>query len=378
MRICFYTEEAPPRLGGQAVVVDSLACQFLARGHEVMVLAPWPRRSAKPIPDATPYPVMRHPRFLSKRWFLSAYRWWVAAAHRRHRFDLLHCHSIYPTGYIAARCPTLAGVPLVVTSHGDVSSERFARQAGLPERYRLTLERADATIAISHFIEQRFKELCPAIRRIDRISNGVNALEYALPALRPPDLPAPIRPHEYLLFVGRLVEQKGVDLLLEAFARATQPPVHLVVAGAGSARVELEALATRLATSDRVHFLGVAEGEAKRYLYQNALCTVMPSRSFEGFGLVALESLAAGRPVVGSDIPGLREVIADGRTGILTPPDSAEGLAQTLSRVLAKRHWLNRLGEEGRRVAANYGWDRVAERHLEVYRELCHGLRRAA
>ncbi|NUQ61757.1 MAG: glycosyltransferase family 4 protein [Pirellulales bacterium] len=366
-------------MGGQAVVVDSMARQFLAMGHEVAVLAPRPHRCVALNDELLPYPVLRHPRFYSKRWFLDGYRWWVASAYRRHRFDVLHCHSVYPAGYVAARCAMLSHVPLVVTSLGDVSSQRLARQAGPSERYRLMLRRADAAIAISQFIEHRYRELCPEVRRVERISLGVDSSLYAATAARPAGLPGSIRPGGYLLFVGRLVAQKGVDLLLDAIAQAAvREPLCLAVAGDGSARHELEARAKALGIAEQVHFLGAVEESVKIYLYQNALCTVMPSRNSEGFPLVALESCAAGRAVLGTDIPGLREAVVAEQTGLLVPPESVEALARAISRMLADRQWLERAGAEARRFAAGYAWDQVARRHLAVYEELCRNARRAA
>src|SRR2546423_4153299 len=95
MRICFYTETALPKLGGQEMVVDSLARQFTAMGHEVLVLAPHPRRPLRADDSGLPYRVMRHPRFYSTQRFVSQYRWFLLRACRDFRPDVLHCHSLY-------------------------------------------------------------------------------------------------------------------------------------------------------------------------------------------------------------------------------------------------------------------------------------------
>ncbi len=369
MRICMYTAEAFPRLGGAMVVIDSLARQYLAFGHEVVVLAT-PRRATsdhRPLP----YPVIRHPRFYTQRWLVHWYGRWLAAALRKYRFDVVHCHSVHPTGYVAARCPAMANVPLVITSHGDVCSRRFTWQKELPDRCRLALQRADATVAVSEFIEGRLRELCSTARRIERMPNGVELARYTQAAPRPANLDESVRPGEYVLFLGRLVAQKGGDLLLDAFARAAKSnDMGLVVAGEGQSGEKWAAQAARLGLANRVRFVGRVEGDRKTYLYQNALCTVVPSRTAEAFGLVVLESYASGRPVIATEIPGLRELVVPERTGLLVPPDSSEALAGALSDAMADRTRLDEMGREGRRLADNYDWERIARWHLDLYGEL--------
>ena len=121
----------------------------------------------------------------------------------------------------------------------------------------------------------------------------------------------------YLLFLGRLDARKGVDVLLNALAAADRCRLDLVVAGKGPESAALTALAQRLGLASRVHFVGVAEGDRKIWLLQNGLCTILSSRIWEAFPVVLIESYAAGRPVIATDVPGLRERVQPGRTGLL-------------------------------------------------------------
>ena len=153
MRICLYTNTALPKLGGQEIVVDALARQFLALGHEPVVLAPW-RGSQGPFDAASvPYPVAWHPRFLSTRWFVSWHGRWMAKLHHAHGFDVVHCHGTYPAGYVGACCQAVRHLPLVITSHGDDLAPLglYDRKPELRGRYRLALEQADAAVAISDY-----------------------------------------------------------------------------------------------------------------------------------------------------------------------------------------------------------------------------------
>src|SRR5437016_5088415 len=102
MRICLYTGTALPKLGGQEAVVDALARQFLKLGHEPLVMAPRPRLPLRPDDGTLPYPVISHPRFFSTKFLVSWYRAFLRRAARRNHFDILHCHDVYPTGYLAA------------------------------------------------------------------------------------------------------------------------------------------------------------------------------------------------------------------------------------------------------------------------------------
>ncbi len=135
MRICFYSETALPKIGGQELVIDALARQFLALGHEPLVLAPPPKNRPVTAHDAAlPYPVVRHPRFFSTRYLVEWYAMFLRRAWRQHRFDVLHCHSIYPCAYLAALTKDRLGIPTVITSHGgDVHAEgRRLLKPGIP------------------------------------------------------------------------------------------------------------------------------------------------------------------------------------------------------------------------------------------------------
>jgi glycosyltransferase involved in cell wall biosynthesis len=373
MRICLYTETALPKLGGQEGVVDALARQFGRLGHEVVVLAPHPRRPRRTGDADLPYPVMRHPRFLSSRYMVAWYRRWLLRLHRTWGFDLLHCHGLYPSGYLAGLCRDQLRVPIVLTSHGGDVYEGNHRLADprLRRRYQQALEAADALIAISRFTRDGFTRLCPHARQIVSIPNGVDLEPFAQPAPRPADLDPAIRTGMYALFLGRLKKRKGVDVLLQALALAPSTGhVQLVIAGDGEERPALEAQMARLDLARRVRFVGKATGGTKSYLLQNALCVAMPSRNWEAFPLVVVESYAAGTPVIASRIPGLEDLVQPERTGWLVPSESSDDLAGALRRVFADPARAGRLGEAAREVAGAYSWQAVARQHLRLFDEL--------
>ena len=372
MRICLYTETALPTLGGQEMVVDALAREFLALGHEPMVLAPPPRRLAM-ADHEFPYAVIRHPRFVSTRRFVSWYTRWLWQLYRTRGFDVLHCHSVYPTGYLAALARDRLNVPIVVTSHGGDVREGNCRLAkpGLPARHTAGIAGADALIAISQVTRTGFLRLYPPASNIVDIPNGVDIAPFASGAPRPGGLDSRIRSAAFLLFLGRLRRQKGVDVLLDAMAILNSAfDVHLVIAGEGDERLELQAQSKRLALDKRVHFLGPVTGPSKTWLLQNACFVVMPSRTAEAFPLVVMESYAAGRPVVGTAIPGLADLIASGQTGLLVDPESPLELAGALTTLLADSELTRACGDRAQRIAQGYSWTSVARRHIDLYEQL--------
>jgi glycosyltransferase involved in cell wall biosynthesis len=369
MRICLYTNTALPKVGGQELVVDALGRQFTALGHRVVVLAPWQHKEGRFDPASVPYATAWHPRFFSTRWCVAWYGRWLAALHRRERFDVVHCHGVYPVGYVAASCKAIEGVALVVTSHGD--DLPYQRKPHLNDRFRLALKRADAAVAIGRYTEDQYRTVCPDVGRVERIPNGVDLARFAEPAARPTELDPAIQPGRYFLFLGRLVERKGVDVLLRSFAEAArQCDLRLVVAGQGPARAALETLAAGLELGDRVCFVGRAEGDAKTYLLQNGLCTVVATRTWEAFPLVVLESYAAGRPVIGTRVHGLTDVIQSEQTGLLTPAEDVGALAEALLRAARQRKAVEWWGAEARRAAQQYDWRSIACRHVALFEDL--------
>ncbi len=373
MRIVLYTSTALPKLGGQEAVVDALARQFTRLGHRAVVLAPRPRLPLRPRDHDLPYPVYRHPRFYSTQYFVGWYRGWLRAVDRRERLDVLHCHDVYPTGYVASLCRGQIKAPLVITSHGgDVKAGNIRiSKPGMQSRYVRAIQSADALISIGRFTEEGFRALVPSPPPISTIPNGIELEPYATPAPRPASLDPAIRPRQYVLFLGRLKQRKGVDLLLDALAQLPSDGViRLVIAGTGEEESAIDAQVARLGLRDRVRRVGRVDGSDKVYLLQNALCTVMPSRVWEAFPLVLLESFAAGRPVLGTSVPGIVDLVQERKTGLLIPEGSTDALATALRTVFDDPQQADEMGLHARDFAQSYSWDAVARQHLALYESL--------
>ncbi len=372
MRICLYTSTALPKLGGQEAVIDSLARQFTRLGHRAVVLAPLPRLPLRPRDNELPYPVVRHPRFYSTKYFVAWYRRWLLRLNAREQFDILHCHDVYPTGYVAALSRTRVAAPLLITSHGgDVKAGNIRiSKPGMRPRYVRAIRSADALISIGRFTDEGFRALVPEPPPITTIPNGIDLQPYAQPAARPARLIRQFAAGEYLLFLGRLKHRKGVDLILDAMQRIRRAAEWNWLSPAAARKNCSMAQIQRLGLAGRVRRVGRIDGGDKIYLLQNALCTVMPSRVWEAFPLVLLETYAGGRPVVGTSVPGIVDLVRENETGLLVAENSAEPLAAALQKLLADREMADAMGANARRFVQDYSWNTVADRHLALYDQL--------
>jgi len=277
-------------------------------------------------------------------------------------------------------------VPLVVTLH-SLEPLRPWKADQLGTGYavsswaeRLAVERAERVIAVS---AQMRADILAHFRvdpdRVAVIHNGVDADAFARTERR--DVLARHGVHPpYALFVGRISEQKGIFGLLEA-ADALPEGVELVLCASSPDTPELQArLAAAVVGRPRIRWINaMLPVEEVVQLYSHAAVFVCPS-IYEPFGLINLEAMACGTPVVASRVGGIPEVVVDGETGLLVEPGDPAALAAALRRVLDDPARAARMGEAGRRrVEAHFSWDRIAERTMEIYRQAIeiHGRARA-
>jgi glycosyltransferase involved in cell wall biosynthesis len=369
MRICLYTNTAFPDLGGQEMVVDELARQYQSAGHTALVLCP-DRPHAHAFDRQLPYPVVRHPRFVSTRWLLSWYAWGLRRLQQRHQFDVIHCHNVYPSAYLALKVQEFGRPVVAVTSHGgDVRDDnpRFTKP-GLRQRHEWVARQADALISIGPFTTEGFLRLGADPARLHHITNGVHVRGLAERVTRPATLPHNLQADGYYLALGRLAHRKGVDIILKAMANSA---IQLAIGGDGPERAALETLANELGIAHRVTFLGKVQGDSKRWLLQNARTIIMATREWEALPMVLLEAHAAACPVMASDAAGLRGLVEEGTTGWVTPREDHQALARAIARVeqlsLAERQ---AIGENGQRKAWQFDWPLIAQQHLQLFRTL--------
>ncbi|MDD4319274.1 MAG: glycosyltransferase family 4 protein, partial [Candidatus Peribacteraceae bacterium] len=200
------------------------------------------------------------------------------------------------------------------------------------------------------------------------IPNGIDGRAIAEACALFPKVPGRV------LFVGRLEPMKGVDTLLAALASLTPGPSpagrgeHLRIVGDGSLRKELAAQAARLGIADRVTFVGYVPVPAVYGEFAQAEIFVGLSRS-EALGNVFLEAQAAGCAVIGTKVGGIPDIVEDGVTGMLVPPDDAEAARTAIERLLQSSDERSRLATAGKDHAKHYDWDAITERYAQIYIE---------
>lgn len=356
--------------GGVNEHIASLDRIFQQRGHEVWVLAASSRdedeldRNVLKVGGGV-FPLQASGSVARITLSPRVYRR-VKSILREKNFDIVHLHE-----------PLMPVLPLAVLRHShtvNVGTFHAYRETNHPGyeigRHLLQpfFDRLDGKIAVSEVARDAVYRYFPGDYTV--IPNGIDYERFSRDA-------EPLPPYNdgrpTILFVGRLEKRKGFEYLLDAFGRVRLeiPNARLVVAGAyNKDDKEPFVLQARRNGIHGVHFVGyVPEPEKPRYFHScDVFC--VPSTGFESFGIVLLEAMAAGRPLVASNIPGYRSVLTDGREGLLVEPGDSEALAVALIRLLRAPELRARMSEQGKEQARCFAWDKVATRVLDYYGEL--------
>ena len=237
-----------------------------------------------------------------------------------------------------------------------VASALAATAHVVQRRLHLYRENIDTIIAPSRFLQALFIEYGIDAKKIVHIPHFIDASLYT-----------PCEEGSYMLFVGRLSEEKGVRILIEAAAKIKNVPVHIV--GTGPEEKSLKNLAEKLGATNIV-FRGFVSGDELRTVYSEARSVVIPSLSYEVFGLTALAAYASGKPVIASQIGGLSEIVREKETGFLTSAGDANGLAERMSILWNDPVKCAQMGKVARAwVEQEFNPEMHYERITEVYRK---------
>jgi glycosyltransferase involved in cell wall biosynthesis len=389
MRIAMVSEHASPLAtlgsvdaGGQNVHVAALATALGRDGHVVRV---YTRRYAPDLPsrvemgdgvtvehvDAGPPSEVPKDALWSG---MPEFALRLRRALARYRPRVVHSH-FWMSGWAARHAAASTGVPVVHTYHAlGITKRREQGTRDTSPDDRLAVEeglarRCERIVATSN--EEIFELVrMGAVRsRLALVPCGVDLARFR------PDGPAACRAPDRrrVLVVSRLVERKGIADVVRAVAAL--PGTELVVAGGpGVERLDadpearrLHALASHLGVADRVRLLGRVAPDGLPALYRSADAVVC-APWYEPFGLVALEAMACGVPVVATAVGGLVDTVIHGVTGVHVPPRRPEQLTDALGRLLDDRDHARRLGAAGAaRAQARYGWPTIARETARVY-----------
>lgn len=282
--------------------------------------------------------------------------------------SIVHVHSYghFPT-YLARYCQA-ARLPVVATTHSDAGRPSIKKSLFDSIIPLASIKSAQRIIAISnHESEVLIKRGIPP-DRIVVIPNGIDADEFAIIS------PSGKSKSKILMYAGRIdIDQKGLDLLIEAFARLLKdyPDLELVLTGPdwnGSTGI-LSQLAMKLGISEKVHFTGFLKRPEYVERLKSAGIFILPSR-FEPFGIVLLEAMAAGVPVVAANTGAVPEILEGGKLGLIFQPGNVDSLTNQLRNILSNESAAKDRAEEARRSLHRYSWQKIAQDTLHTYEEV--------
>ena len=387
MKILLLSREYPPEVyGGAGVVVDHLSRALARRASVEVRCFGDQRRSAADLTvrGYRPWERLAGDREAPYAPALEALSVGLAMARDPVAADVVHSHTWY-VGLGGMLVQSIHDVPLVVTLH-SLEPLRPWKADQLGSGYavsswaeRLAVERAERVIAVS---SQMRADITAHFRidpdRVVVIHNGVDADAFARTGRDEALARHGVR-RPYVLFVGRISEQKGIFPLLEA-ARALPAGVQLVLCASSPDTPELlRRLESAVAGRPEIRWINAMLPVPEVVqLYSHAAAFVCPS-IYEPFGLINLEAMACGTAVVASRVGGIPEVVVADETGWLVEPGDPAALGAALGQALADPARARRMGEAGRRrVEAHFAWDRIAERTLTVYRDAIEAHRERA
>ncbi len=301
------------------------------------------------------------------------------------QYDLIHSHY-WMSGVAAGELKQVWGTPVIHMFHTlGLMKQRVARSGEQVEgEYRLagerkTLRLAEKIVAATPAELAQLQWLYQAdLNKIVVIPPGVDLSRfYPIPADEAKEFIGVPPCERVLLFVGRIEPLKGLDVLIQAIALMRVQGIHVCLTVIGGdpqppadqhdeEMSRLQAMREQYGLTDLVTFLGKRSQDTLPYYYSAAEVVVVPSH-YESFGMVALEAMACGTPVVASQVGGLAFLIQDGVTGFTVPADDPQALAERLSALLCDEALRQRTGQQAAKFARQYGWERISRRILQLY-----------
>jgi N-acetyllactosaminide 3-alpha-galactosyltransferase len=368
VQVCPYFH---PHVGGVESHVMSLSEELVSRGHEVHVVTARLKgtKEKEKIGDI----IIHRPKPLFI-WMKTPVVPKIMRTIKELKGDVIHSHSPPPLpSYYAAKASQKAGSPFLITYHCDL--EIPSRIGGfVTEMYRRTygastIKRADRVIATSNTYAATSRtvwnatpDVIPNMVDIERFNPGVDGSDIR-------DALKLRRDRGTVLFVGRLASHKGIEHLLEG---AREVDANFLIVGGSESEEKYREMARKLDLGGKVFFAGtVTEKDLPKY-YAASDILILPSVSrLEAFGIVALEAMATGKPVIISDIPGVREVITEGREGLLVDPLNPKDLAEKVSVLLGDEGKRREMGINARKkVEERFSLEKVVDTIERLYKSV--------
>jgi len=373
----------PPRTGGGATYAYELANALGEHGHKVDVYTqavPGEEMSGEIHPNVTVTRITKARPLVvfSTLYFSVACRFRIDFE----AYDVIH-GTLMPASTIAFDPLLLRSIdaPLVLTSHGTSYDEARSVMPKRPVDYvfryffhpvNILMDAvagrfADRIIAVSDHTREQLRELYRFDEdRLVMIPPGINTERF-----RPVDdrHPAVDPGRESILVLSRLDPRKGIDMAIRGFAKLDRPGAELLIAGTGRLEASLKELAEELGVREDVRFLGFVPDEGLPSLHSSVDLFVLPSE-YEGFGIVFMEAMACGTPVIGTDVGGIPTAVVDGETGYRVPQNDTTELSERMAGLLYNTKQYRTMASASREWATEHDWQKIASRVIQLYYSL--------
>lgn len=381
MKLAIFSSAFHPHFGGVEELVRQLAHELIRRGHGVIVLTnQWPRTlpaeeifegiTVYRLPFRVPAESLR-----SKLSYVLTHRLVQARTHailKRHEIDVLHVQCVSCNALYALEARKRLNLPLLVTLQGELTmdaGEIFTRSSIAKELLKRSLNEAEAVSGCSKkTIDDAEGFLNKPLVHAEVIFNAARTEDFQHAA-------AYQHPRPYLFALGRLVPQKGFDLLIRALRESGVTSHDLLIAGDGPELSALRSLSHELEVQDRVHFLGRADRARVAELFRGCDFFVLPSRADEGLPVVCAEAMAAGKAIIAARSGGTPEAVIDGETGLVFEKEDLGKLAESLRAFCSGAALREKLGKAAEARSRLFSWEEVTRRYIATYQRL---LERAA
>lgn len=360
-----------PHIGGVEHVTDRLARGLEKRGVSVVVVT---NQEPRDLPSHEMYDGLEvvRIRFRVPHSSVRGMGGWLALSHRSRRrmvevasdVDVINVHCVSTNAPYSVRVARARDLPLVVSTHGEVSGDAtglYQRDRAAIRRWKSVVGCADLVTAPSRYtLDEAEAFLGHQFDKSEVIRNGVDLDLFA------GERTSSVVP--YVLAVGRLVRNKGFGLLVASWHRLPGT-ARLVIVGEGPERSELERLRSASPSADRIDLVGAKSQTEVASLMRGARALVLASQQ-EALGLVLLEAMAAGTPVVAARVGGVPEIVDDGATGLLFESGDADGLIAGLTAIISAPTEAARRAARAREFVSQFGWDAIVDAYMGAYAQL--------
>lgn len=380
MRVALVSDWYYPKIGGVAAHMHNLAIKLRERGHEVAIVTN--NRTTGKEEDLERYGIelIKIPGIVSPILDVNL-TYGLKSSEELNEFlkdfDVIHSHHAFtPLALKAVKAGRAMGKATLLTTH----SISFAHESKLWEALGFTIPLFTSYLKYPHRIIAVSKAAKAFIEHftsvpISIVPNGVDDKRF-FPAKNREEIKAKFGLEgNIVLYVSRMSYRKGPHVLLNAFSKIED--ATLVMAGSGEMLPFLKAQAKFLGIEDRVVFMGYVPDDVLPEVFRMADIFVLPSVSSEAFGIVVLEAMASGVPVVATDVGGIPEVVKENEAGLLVPPGNELELREAIQKLLNDEELRKQYGSKGRKaVEEKYSWDKVVVEIEKIYEEILSNIQR--